>query len=101
MSIVIFSYALAVLLVIFGGLFAAIDSALNTVSAARVEELAKDGRAGARRLRALLDDRPRYINLAVLLRILCELTATVVLAGELLDHLSRTWRSSSAPRSWS
>ncbi|MFD6894362.1 hemolysin family protein [Rhodococcus sp. NPDC060086] len=91
MSIVIFSYALAFLLVIFGGLFAAIDSALNTVSAARVEELAKDGRAGARRLLTLLEDRPRYINLAVLLRILCELTATVVLAGELLDHLSRSW----------
>ncbi len=97
MSTVI-SCVVAVLLVVVGGLFAAIDSALNTVSAARVDDLAKDGRAGARKLLAILEDRPRYVNLAVLLRILCELTATVVLAGELLDHLSRTWLSSSAPR---
>ncbi|SUE14541.1 Mg2+/Co2+ transporter [Rhodococcus gordoniae] len=82
---------LAVVLVVLGGLFAAVDSALNTVSAARAEELAKEGRTGARRLLALLDDRPRYVNLTVLLRILCEITATVVLVGALLAVLDRTW----------
>ena len=82
---------LAVALVVLGGLFAAVDSALNTVSAARAEELAKEGRAGARRLLALLDDRPRYVNLTVLLRILCEIAATVVLVGALLAVLDRTW----------
>ncbi|MCD2117072.1 MULTISPECIES: hemolysin family protein [Rhodococcus] len=82
---------LAVVLVVLGGLFAAVDSALNTVSAARAEELAKDGRPSARRLLGLLDDRPRYVNLTVLLRILCEITATVVLVGALLAVLDRTW----------
>ncbi|MBM7460338.1 hemolysin family protein [Rhodococcus coprophilus] len=82
---------LAVVLVAFGGLFAGLDAALNTVSPARVEELAKDGRAGAQRLLGILDDRPRYVNLSVLLRILCEIAATVVLAGALLDVLDRTW----------
>ncbi|MEU5843252.1 hemolysin family protein [Rhodococcus sp. NPDC047139] len=82
---------LAVVLVVLGGLFAAVDSALNTVSAARAEELAKEGRAGARRLLGLLDDRPRYINLTVLLRILCEIAATVVFVGVMLDVLDRTW----------
>ncbi|MFX1759432.1 MULTISPECIES: hemolysin family protein [Rhodococcus] len=82
---------LAVVLVVLGGLFAAVDSALNTVSAARAEELAKEGRTGARRLLGLLDDRPRYVNLTVLLRILCEITATVVLVGALLAVLDRTW----------
>ncbi|MCD2096223.1 hemolysin family protein [Rhodococcus rhodochrous] len=82
---------LAVVLVVFGGLFAAVDSALNTVSAARAEELAKEGRPSARRLLGLLDDRPRYVNLTVLLRILCEITATVVLVGALLAVLDRTW----------
>ncbi|MFD3813416.1 hemolysin family protein [Rhodococcus sp. NPDC058639] len=82
---------LAVVLVILGGLFAGLDSALNTVSPARVEELAKDGRGGAERLLGILDDRPRYVNLSVLLRILCEIAATVVLAGALLDVLDRTW----------
>ncbi|WP_241387016.1 hemolysin family protein [Rhodococcus sp. CH91] len=82
---------LAVVLVVLGGLFAALDSALNTVSAARAEELAKEGRASARRLLGLLEDRPRYVNLSVLLRILCEITATVVLVGALLAVLDRTW----------
>ncbi|QHG83030.1 hemolysin family protein [Rhodococcus rhodochrous] len=82
---------LAVVLVVLGGLFAAVDSALNTVSAARAEELAKEGRPSARRLLGLLDDRPRYVNLTVLLRILCEITATVVLVGALLAVLDRTW----------
>ncbi|MBF0660043.1 hemolysin family protein [Rhodococcus sp. (in: high G+C Gram-positive bacteria)] len=82
---------LAVVLVILGGLFAGLDSALNTVSHARVEELAKDGRGGAQRLLGILDDRPRYVNLSVLLRILCEIAATVVLAGALLDVFDRTW----------
>lgn len=83
---------IAVVLVPLGGLFAAVDSALNTVSAARVDELAKDERPGAQRLRLILEDRPRYVNLMVLLRILCEITATVVLAGALLEVLDRTWR---------
>ncbi|MBS9371544.1 hemolysin family protein [Rhodococcus sp. B50] len=82
---------LAVVLVVLGGLFAAVDSALNTVSAARAEELAKERRPSARRLLGLLDDRPRYVNLTVLLRILCEITATVVLVGALLAVLDRTW----------
>jgi len=83
--------AIAVVLVPLGGMFAAVDSALNTVSAARVDELAKDERPGAQRLRQILEDRPRYVNLMVLLRILCEITAAVVLAGALLEVLDRTW----------
>ncbi|QNG18416.1 HlyC/CorC family transporter [Rhodococcus triatomae] len=83
--------ALAIALVPLGGLFAAVDSALNTISPARVEEMAKDGRAGARRLLRILDDRPRYVNLTVLLRILCEITATVVLVGGLMDLLEPAW----------
>ena len=38
---------------------------------------------------AICRDRPRYVNLMVLLRILCEITATVVLVGGLSDLLVR------------
>ena len=48
---------LAVVLVLVGGLFAAVDSALNMVSRARVEEMVKDGRPGAQRLLAVVSDR--------------------------------------------
>ncbi|MFD4267027.1 hemolysin family protein [Rhodococcus sp. NPDC058481] len=82
---------LAAVLVPLGGLFAAIDSALNTISPARVEDMAKDSRPGAQRLLAVVADRPRYINLMVLLRILAEITATVLLAAALLDLLERSW----------
>ncbi|PND49959.1 MULTISPECIES: hemolysin family protein [Rhodococcus] len=77
----------AVVLVALGGLFAAVDSALNTVSPARVEELAKGERPSAQKLLVILEDRPRYVNLMVLLRILCEITATVVLVAALLDWM--------------
>ncbi|EME18211.1 hemolysin family protein [Rhodococcus triatomae] len=81
----------AVLLVLLGGVFAALDSALNTVSPARVEEMAKDERPGANRLLAVVEDRPRYVNLTVLLRITAEISATVLLAGGLLTMLSTGW----------
>ncbi|SNS81476.1 hemolysin family protein [Rhodococcoides kyotonense] len=77
----------AVILVPVAGLFAAVDSALNTVSRARVEDMAKDERPGAVGLLTVVADRPRYVNLTVLLRILCEIGATVLLAGGLIDLL--------------
>ena len=82
---------LAVLLVPVGGAFAAVDSALNTISPARVEELARARRMGAPRLLKVMNDRPRYVNLMVLLRILCEITATVLLAGGLTGLMDTGW----------
>ncbi|AOW94764.1 hypothetical protein BFN03_10335 [Rhodococcus sp. WMMA185] len=83
--------ALAIVLVPLGGIFAAVDSALNTISSARIVEMAKDDRPGAKRVLRILSDRPRYVNLMVLLRILCEITATVVLVGGLIDLLEPAW----------
>jgi CBS domain containing-hemolysin-like protein len=81
----------AILLIGLGGLFAAIDAALSTVSMARVQELVRDERPGAARLAKVMTDRPRYINLVVLLRIICEVSATVLLAAYFYRHLSRDW----------
>jgi CBS domain containing-hemolysin-like protein len=69
---------LAICLVPLGGVFAGIDSALAWVSVARVEEMVREGRRGARTLLTLLGDRARYTNLLLLLRVTCELTATVL-----------------------
>ena len=77
----------AIVLVAFGGLFAATDAALSTVSIARVEELVREERPGAVRLLRLMVDRPRYINLIVLLRMTCEVSATVLMAAYLDDYL--------------
>jgi CBS domain containing-hemolysin-like protein len=81
----------AVLLIGLGGLFAAVDAAISTASLARVEEMVRDERPGAIRLASLLADRPRYINLVVLLRITCEVSATVLLVSYLDGYLGVAW----------
>ncbi|MFI2231044.1 hemolysin family protein [Nocardia testacea] len=81
----------AVLLAAVGGVFAAVDSALNTLSPARLDDMARSDRPGAVRLGRIVDDRPRYVNLMVLLRILCEITATVLLAAALSSYLDSGW----------
>ncbi|SUE30096.1 Mg2+/Co2+ transporter [Nocardia farcinica] len=81
---------LAVLLVPIGGLFAGIDSALNTISLARLGDMVRADRPGAVRLSQIVADRARYVNLMVLLRISCEIGATVLLAAALMDIWSDT-----------
>jgi CBS domain containing-hemolysin-like protein len=81
----------AIVLICLGSLFAAVDAALNTVSMARVQELVRDERPGAVRLAKVMTDRPRYINLVVLLRIVCEISATVLLAAYFYRSVSRDW----------
>jgi CBS domain containing-hemolysin-like protein len=76
----------AIALILLGGLFSAIDAAIGTVSLARVEELIRDERPGAVRLGRLVREKPRYINLVVLLRIACEATACVLLVAYLNDR---------------
>jgi len=68
----------AATLVVLAGVFSAADAALGSSSRARAAELAGEGRAGARRLVTLLDDPARYLNTALLLRLLCEIAATVL-----------------------
>ncbi|MEP6851450.1 MAG: hemolysin family protein [bacterium] len=69
---------LAILLVPIGGLLAAVDSALSSVSPARVDELRREQTRGSRPLAAVVADRGRYTNLLLLLRVAAELTATVL-----------------------
>ncbi len=68
----------AICLIPIGGLIACVDSALARVSKARAEEFLRDDVRGARALNVIMADRPRYTNLLLLLRLACELTATVL-----------------------
>src|SRR4029077_11779661 len=81
----------AIALILLGGLLAAIDARISTVSLARIEELVREERPGAVRLLRVVDERPRYINLVVLLRITCETTATVLLVAYLYESLGVRW----------
>jgi len=77
----------AIALIALGGIFAAMDAAISTVSPARVQELVRDQRPGAVSLSTVMAERPRYINLVVLLRIACEVTATVLLVAFFYDNV--------------
>lgn len=68
----------AVALVVIGGLIASAETALSRISRVRAEEFAREGRRGAKRLQAIVADPPRYLNLLLLLRLSCELVATVI-----------------------
>ena len=81
----------AIVLIGLGGLFAAIDAALSTVSLARVEEMIREERPGAVRLAKVIAERPRYTNLIVLLRITCEAAATVMLVAYLYQRVGLKW----------
>jgi CBS domain containing-hemolysin-like protein len=82
---------LALLGVLLAGAFACADAALGTLSVARVQELARSGRIGARQLAAVVADRPRHINLLLLLRLACELTATVLVTVSCLWLITPEW----------
>lgn len=81
----------SIVLIGLGGLCAAIDAAISTVSPARVDELVRDQRPGAGSLRKVMADRPRYVNLVVLLRTSCEITATALLVVFIRYHFSMVW----------
>jgi len=78
-------------LVVLAGFFAMSDSAVSTVSRARAAELARDKVRGARALEAIAADAPRYTNLLLLLRLVCELTATTLVALVFITAIQRGW----------
>ncbi|GLZ11041.1 membrane protein [Actinomadura sp. NBRC 104425] len=84
---------LAAGLVVLAGLLAGTEAALARVSRVRVEELLREGRRGARRLAEVVADPARYVNMVLLLRISCELVATVLVADLCIAWLDETWRA--------
>ena len=73
--------------VVVAGLFSSADAALASFSKARAEELAAEGRPGAARLLAIIEDPPRYLNTALFLRMLSETAAVVLVTVVILDLL--------------
>ncbi len=69
---------IAAVLVVVAAVLASAEAALSSISRVRAEELVREGRRGAPRLLVVVSDPPRFLNTALLLRILCETTATVL-----------------------
>ena len=85
------SILLAAVLVMAAGVLSAADAALAPFSRARADELAAEGRTGARQLRHLLLNTPRYTNTILFLQTLCEIAAVVLITLLLATHWSGRW----------
>jgi CBS domain containing-hemolysin-like protein len=82
---------LAAALVPLAGVLAGMDAALARVSAARVEEMVREGTPRAALLAKVVADRPRHTNLLLLLRLTAELLATVLATVVAIDLLDANW----------
>ena len=76
-----------VLFVVVAGLLACLEVALARVSRVRVEELVREGRAGAGLLQRVLADPPRTLNLLLLLRLAAELAAAGIVTAYCIDRV--------------
>jgi CBS domain containing-hemolysin-like protein len=85
--------ALAVLLVAIAGMFASVEVAFNRVSRVRVDELSRQHPRGASRLQDVTEDPARYVSLALLLRVACELTAVVLVTEVSLRRFPQAWQA--------
>lgn len=77
--------ALAIVLVALAGLLTMAETAIGRVSRSQVDEARKDGDPRAARLLAMLDDRPRYVNVLLFLSTVAMTTATVVVGYVCID----------------
>ena len=78
-------------LILLAGLLASAEAALSSISRVRTGELVREGRRGATRLLSMVSDAPRFLNTALLVRILCEMSAAVLVTLVVAGLLDPTW----------
>ena len=81
----------ALVLVVLSGIMAAAEAALSSFSKARAERLVEDGRPGALRVQRIVEDPPRYLNTALFVRTVCEISAIVLVALVVFGIFDATW----------
>jgi CBS domain containing-hemolysin-like protein len=92
MSAVLFWEIIAVaVLVAVAGFAACAEAALSRVSRVRAAELVEDDVPRAIRLKQVVDDPARYLNLVLLLRVVCEMAAAVLVAVACTRRLDSAW----------
>lgn len=82
----------AVALVVVAWLAACAEAGLARVSSFRAEEAVKSGRRGSARLAQLAADPTRYLNLALLVRVACEMAAAALVTYACLQEFA-TWQA--------
>ncbi len=83
----------SVLLVVIAWLAACAEAGLARTSRFRAEEAARAGRRGSARLLAVASDPTRYLNVALLVRVGCEMAAAALITVVCLRSFDRTWQA--------
>ncbi|HEY5784135.1 MAG TPA: hemolysin family protein [Microlunatus sp.] len=83
--------SIALLLAMLAGLMAAAEAALSSLTRARAERLVEEGRPGAQRVRRIAEDPPRYLNTALFIRTVCEISVIVLVALVVFGIFDATW----------
>ena len=81
----------ALVLAVLAGLMAAAEAALSSLTRARADWLVADGRPGATRVRRIAEDPPRYLNTALFVRTVCEISVIVLVALVVFGIFDATW----------
>ncbi|GGO47640.1 UPF0053 protein [Streptomyces daqingensis] len=85
--------AAAALLVVLAWLAACAEAGLARTTSFRAEEAVRQGRRGAERLAVVAADPTRYLNLALLVRVACEVASGVLVAYTCLRVFEETWQA--------
>ncbi|MFF9144374.1 hemolysin family protein [Streptomyces sp. NPDC014861] len=83
----------AVALVVVAWLAACAEAGLARVSSFRAAEAVRSGRRGAEKLAQVAADPTRYLNVALLVRVACEMAAGVLVTYACLEYFPETWEA--------
>ncbi|MET8816260.1 hemolysin family protein [Streptomyces sp. NPDC004549] len=83
----------AVALIVVAWLAACAEAGLARVSSFRAEEAVKSGRRGSAKLAQVAADPTRYLNVALLVRVACEMAAAALVTYACLREFPDTWEA--------
>ncbi|MGW1064510.1 hemolysin family protein [Streptomyces aureus] len=83
----------AIVLVVVAWLAACAEAGLARVSSFRAEEAVRAGRRGSAKLVQVAADPTRYLNVALLVRVACEMAAAALVVFACLKEFDRTWQA--------
>ncbi|WP_433547760.1 hemolysin family protein [Streptomyces sp. CA-294286] len=83
----------AVALVVVAWLAACAEAGLARVSTFRAEEAVRAGKRGSAKLAQVAADPTRYLNVALLVRVACEMAAGALVTYGFLELFDKTWQA--------
>ena len=84
---------IAFVLTVLAGLTAAAEAALSSFSKVLADKLVEENRPGSRRVRKIIEDPPRYLNTALFVRSMIEISAIILVANVIFSLIPKTWQA--------